>query len=154
MMAQEKPAPANPHHARSRARRFAVQALYQWQISKQEIGDIETQFEADYDMDKVDVPYLRELLRGSVERSAELETSIAPLLDRAFHEVDPVERAVLLIGAYELLYRFEIPYRVVINEAIRLAKTFGAHDSYKYINGILDKLAQKTRTTETPAALN
>lgn len=153
-MAQERPAPANPHHARSRARRFAVQALYQWQISKQDVGDIESQFLADYDMDKVDVPYLQELLRRGVERAADLEASITPLLDRPFAEVDPVERAVLLIGAYELLYRFEIPYRVVINEAIRLAKMFGAHDSYKYINGILDKLAHKTRTAEIQAALN
>jgi len=144
----------NPHHARSRARRFAVQALYQWQISKQDIGDIETQFVADYEMDKVDVPYLRELLHRSVERAGELEASLTPLLDRPFVEVDPVERSVLLIGAYELSYRCEIPYRVVINEAIRLAKLFGAHDSYKYINGILDKLAQKTRTAENPATLN
>lgn len=153
-MAQEKTTPANPHHARSRARRFAVQALYQWQISHQDIGDIESQFIADYEMEKVDVPYLQELLRRGVERAAELEAGIVPLLDRPFAEVDPVERAVLLIGAYELLYRFEIPYRVVINEAIRLAKMFGAHDSYKYINGILDRLAQKTRTTEIQTALN
>jgi N utilization substance protein B len=144
----------NGHHARSRARRFAVQALYQWQLSKQNIDDIETQFIADYEMDKVDVPYLQELLRRTVERAQDLETLISPLLDRPFAEVDPVERAVLLIGAYELTSRLDIPYRVVINEAIRLAKTFGAQDSYKYINGILDKLAHKTRTTETPAALN
>lgn len=143
-----------PHHARSRARRFAVQALYQWQMTHQDISDVESQFLADYDMGKVDVAYLQELLHRTVGHAGELEGDISPVLDRPLHGVDPVERAVLLIGAYELRYRHDIPYRVVINEAIRLAKTFGAFDSYKYINGILDKLAHRLRPAEIPAELD
>jgi len=148
------PAGAVAHHARSRARRLAVQALYQWQMTHQDIGDISAQFLADYDMDRVDVPYLRELLQRTVEEVDVLEADIGPVLDRPIRSVDPVERAILLIGAYELRYRLDIPYRAVINEAIRQAKTFGALESYKYINGILDKVAHRLRTSEAHAALD
>lgn len=143
----------NVHHARSRARRFAVQALYQWQMTHQEIDDIEAQFSADHDMQKVDMAYLHAVLHGVIDDVQSLEEAISPVLDRPIREVDPVERAILLIGAYELQYRHDVPYRVVINEAIRYAKMFGAIESYKYINGILDKLAHQLRPAESPAPM-
>ncbi len=148
------PVSAVPHQARSRARRLAVQALYQWQMTHQDIGDIASQFTADYEMDKVDVPYFKELLHRTVEEVNVLEDDVNPVLDRPIRSVDPVERAILLIGVYELRYRLDIPYRVVINEAIRQAKTFGAFESYKYVNGILDKVAHRLRASETHAALD
>lgn len=143
----QQPSPSTLFQSRSRARRYAMQALYQWQIGRQDIGDIEGQFKSDYDMSNVDVEYLHELLQAA-RRSEELEAVSAPLLDRPVRELDPVERAILLIGAYELRDRPDVPYRVVINEAVRLAKTFGALDSYKYVNGVLDKLAVQLRPRE------
>lgn len=148
------PVSAVPHQARSRARRLAVQALYQWQMTHQDIGDIAAQFLADYEMDKVDVPYFKELLHRTVEEVNTLEDDVNPVLDRPIRSVDPVERAILLIGVYELRYRLDIPYRVVINEAIRQAKTFGAFESYKYVNGILDKVAHRLRASENHAAVD
>ncbi|HLA74507.1 MAG TPA: transcription antitermination factor NusB [Gammaproteobacteria bacterium] len=137
--------------ARSKARRAAVQALYQWQVSRQDVGDIEQQFLAEQDMRKLEVPYFQELLHQVPARLDELDDYISPLLDRPLNEVDPVERAILRLGAYELGFRLDIPYRVVINEAVEIAKTFGGEEGYKYVNGILDKLAQKLRSTEIRA---
>lgn len=134
--------------ARSKARRAALQALYQWQVSGQDASDIERQFLAEQDMARLDVPYFQELLRQVPALHAELDAHLAPLLDRPLHEVDPVERAILRIGAYELKARPDVPYKVVINEAVETAKTFGGEEGYKYVNGILDKLAHTLRKTE------
>ncbi len=134
--------------ARHNARRHAVQAIYQWQLTGQEIDVIDQSFIAEHDMSNVDVDYFEELLREIPLHVHELEDHLIPVLDRAIAEVDPVERAILRIGAYELEFRLDIPYRVVINEAIELAKTFGAEHGHKYINSILDKAAQKLRATE------
>ena len=138
--------------ARSLARHKAVQALYQWQVSQQDASSIDVQFHEDQDLRKVDVAYFQELLHQIPQHLAELDAGIAPLLDRGLSEVDPVERAILRIGAYELQFRPDIPYRVVINEAIEMAKTFGGEQGHKYVNSVLDKLARKVRVTEMKAS--
>ena len=149
-----KPAPTlNPQHAKRRARRSAMQALYQWQASMQNLGDIEQQFLADQDMSKVDTQYFHELLHRIPACLDELDEVLTPLVDRPLNEIDPVERAILRIGIFELEHRPDIPYRVVLNEAIQLAKQFGATDGHKYINGILDKAAQTSRAPEIKAGL-
>lgn len=125
-----------------------VQALYQWQLSASDIGSIEAEFFADNTMTKVDTDYFRELLHAIPARMDELDEHIAPCLDRRLDELDPVSLAVLRIGAYELLFRVDIPYRVSINEAVNLARTFGPTEAHKYINGVLDKLAAGCRQVE------
>jgi N utilization substance protein B len=137
--------------ARHKARRLATQALYTWQISGQDLADIEGQYSLDHDMSKVDVEYFRELLHKVPAHLSELDEHIGPLLDRTIDEVDPVERAILRLGCYELAFRLDVPYRVVINEAVNLAKTFGADQSHKYINGVLDGVAKKLRGAEIKA---
>ena len=134
--------------ARSLARHKAVQALYQWQVSRQDANSIDAQFHEDQDLRKVDIAYFQELLHQIPQHLDELDAEIAPLLDRGLSEVDPVERVILRIGAYELQFRPDIPYRVVINEAIEMAKTFGGEQGHKYVNSVLDKLARKLRVTE------
>ncbi|MGV6989375.1 transcription antitermination factor NusB [Testudinibacter sp. P80/BLE/0925] len=126
---------------RRRARECAVQALYSWAVSKNDIAEVELGFVTDQEMKGVDMPYFRKLLQGSAEYSEELEQMLAPHLDRGTEELDPIEKAVLLMAAYELKYQADVPYKVVINEAIEVAKVFGAEESHKYINGVLDKLA-------------
>ena len=127
---------------RSRARRRALQALYQWQLAGQDLKDIEAQFGEEMDMSNVDQELFRELLYQVPQRLDVLDGQLSPLLDRALEQLDPVEKAVLRIGAYELNERMDIPARVVINEGVELAKMFGAEQSHKYINGVLDKLAR------------
>lgn len=137
---------------RTMARQRALQALYQWQQAGQDVQDIEVQFLTGQEMDRVDVPYFQELLRGVALHTDEIDQVLAPLLDRKVSELDPVERAILRMGIYELQHRLEIPYRVVINEAIELAKVFGAEQSHRYVNGVLDKVATVIRATERTAA--
>ncbi len=134
--------------ARSKARRCALQALYQWQMAGQDLVEIETQFVAEHDMAKTDVVYFQALLREVPTRLDEIDGHITPHLDRALKSLDPVELAALRIGVCELAYHPDIPYRVVINEAVELTKTFGADQSHKYINGVLDKVARALRSTE------
>ena len=141
--------------ARTNARQAAAQALYQWQVTDQSITLIEQQFEqpdwaAEWLKD-AQKKYFRELLRGVPEHLDEIDQALSQFVDRPVDAVDPVERAVLRIGTYELLYRLDMPYRVVINEAINLAKCLGADGSHKYINGILDKVAQQKRAIEIAA---
>lgn len=133
---------------RTMARRRAVQALYQWQQVGQDLAEIELQFLTEQEMDRVDVEYFKELLHAVPKHLEEVDQLLQPLLDRNIEAVDSVERAILRLGAYELKHRLEIPYRVVINEAIELAKTFGAEQSHRYINGVLDKLAPILRPAE------
>lgn len=134
---------------RSKARHYAVQALYQWQMTGQDIADIDRQFLSEQDINSFEVPFFRDLLRGVPTHLAELDEHLAPCLDRAIESVDPVERAILRLGAFELLHHPEIPYRVAINEAVELAKVFGAEQGHRYVNGVLDKLARSVRATET-----
>lgn len=136
---------------RSNARRAAVQGLYQWQMTGQDINLIEHQFLAEHDLGKTDIEYFKELLHGVPQRLHELDDYMIPLLDRSIAEIDPVERAILRIGVYELEFRPDIPYRVVINEGVELAKTFGAEHGHKYVNSILDGVARKLRKVEIEA---
>jgi len=133
---------------RSRARQYALQALYQWQMTGQDISVVEHQFLEDEELAKVDVGLFVALLRGVPTRLSHLDAALAALLDRPLEQVDPVERAVLRIGAYELMEHPDIPYRVVINEAVELAKLFGAEQGHRYVNGVLDKLAKRLRSGE------
>lgn len=126
---------------RRRARECTVQALYSWFISKNSIEQVELAFITDQDMQGVDIPYFRKLLRGAVENMDAVDAALSPHLDRAENEVDPIERSILRMAGYELKYELDVPYKVVINEAIEVAKVFGSDDSHKYINGVLDKLA-------------
>lgn len=126
---------------RRRARECAVQALYSWHISKNSVEQVELAFVTDQDLQGVDIPYFRKLLRGTVENVDAVDAALAPYLDRAEDEVDPIERSILRMSGYELKYELDVPYKVAINEGIEVAKVFGSDDSHKYINGILDKLA-------------
>ncbi len=134
--------------ARRKARRLAVQALYQWQIADTRVGEIELQFREDNDMTKVDGDYFHELLHGVPGNLAAIDGALRPVLDRPLEEVDPIERALLRLATYEFQHRLDVPYRVVINEALELAKTFGAEEGFKYVNGVLDKVARSTRPVE------
>lgn len=127
---------------------MVLQALYQWQIGGESVTEIEVQFRANNDMSKIDDGYFHELLHGIVRSASKIDTELASLLDRSLEQLDPVERAALRIGCFELMERIDVPYRVVINEGIELAKCFGGQDSHKYINGILDKLAPRLRAVE------
>ncbi len=136
---------------RSQSRRHAVQALYQWQMAGQDLGDITNQFLEEQDLQSFEVPYFQDLLYGVPKHLSELDQTLKPALDRAIESVDPVERAVLRLGAYELTYHLEVPYRVVINEAVDLAKVFGAEQGHKFVNGVLDKVAKNVRAAEVKA---
>ena len=137
---------------RSWARRCAVQALYQWQLTAQTPGQIEAHFLAEEDLQKADTAYFRELVHQIPARMAEIDTALDPLLDRPLVQVDPVERAILRIGGYELMLRPDIPYRIVLNEAVELARIFGAEQGHRFINGVLDKLARSARPVEFGAS--
>jgi transcription antitermination protein NusB len=130
------------------ARQSAMQAIYQWQMTRQDVAQIEQQFLAEQDTSRFDLEYFQELLHGVPSHLHELDGLLAPLLDRSIERVDPVERAILRLGAYELTHRPEMPFRVVINEGVELAKRFGATEGHRYINGVLDRLARQVRATE------
>ena len=134
--------------ARSKARRFVLQALYQMSLSGCSSTEVETQFFQDHDMKRVDTLFLHELLTGINASRSELEEAIKPQLDREFDELDPVEAAALFVGCYELMHRIDIPYKVCINESVELVKQFGAAESHKLINSVLDSLAGKYRPHE------
>lgn len=136
---------------RRKARHYALQALYQWHMAGASPRDIEAEFRTDYDFDVVDLEYFQALIHGVPPLVEELDASFAPLLDRAMDDLDPIERSLLRMGAYELRDRIDVPYKVVINESVALARKFGASESYKYINGVLDKLAQQMRGPEVGA---
>ena len=129
-----------------------MQALYQYRFSGDSLAQIEQQFMQDNDMKNVDVCYFREILKGIGAHQAEIEAEISAVIDRKFTELDAVEVSILQLGVYELLHRIDVPYRVVINEGVELAKVFGSEDGHKYVNSILDKLAKKHRITEQSAS--
>ncbi len=136
---------------RSRSRSLAIQALYQWQLAGQDVTAIISHFMLEQDGKKFDSDYFSELVHGVPARVDELDAALAPCVDRALESVDPVERAILRLGTYELIVHPEIPYRVVINEAVELAKVFGAEQGHRYVNGVLDKAARALRPLETAA---
>ena len=136
---------------RSKSRSLATQAIYQWQVTGDNIGEIINGFLAEHPGGDFQVDYFQDLVRGVSSQLDVLDHDLQPLLDRPVEEVDLVERAILRLGAYELAKHPEVPYRVVINEWVELAKTFGADKGHKYINGVLDKLAQTLRAVEVAA---
>ncbi|MGZ8162632.1 MAG: transcription antitermination factor NusB [Methylobacter sp.] len=137
--------------ARTNARKAAVQALYQWQMTGQTLGEIELQFLEEERLKDAQKSYFTELFHGIPKNLQALDQALTEFVDRPVDMIDPVERAILRIGAYELLHRLDMPYRVILNESINLAKCFGADGSHKYVNGILDKIAQKKREVEIKA---
>jgi len=139
-------------NARTLARECAVQALYQWQMTGENLDEIERQFVEDDRLQKAKRSYFSELLHRIPHQLAEIDAALSEFVDRPVEKIDPVERAILRIGAYELLHRLDIPCRVAINESVNLAKCFGAEDSHKYVNGILDKIARQRRGNELTTA--
>jgi len=144
---------ANPTTSRrGLARRVTVQALYQWILNETPVETLLMQFrQQDEGLGRADPDYFDELLRGVVELAPQLALELAPHLDRPMNQLDPVENAVLLVGAYELRYKPEVPWKVVVNESVNLAKTFGAEEGFKFVNGVLDKLARVARADEIKA---
>ena len=138
--------------SRRKARHYGMQALYQWQMAGASLGDIEIEFRTDYDFSRVDLEYFQALLHGVPAQLDTLEDLLTPLLDRKLDELDPIELSLLRLGMFEWVERIDVPYKVVINEAVALAKKFGATDSHKYINGVLDKAARQIRKVEVDAA--
>ena len=134
--------------SRTNARKAAVQALYQWQMTGQSLVEIERQFKEEDRLKDAQKSYFTELFHGVPKNLAEIDLALTEFVDRPVDMIDPVERAILRIGVYELINRLDMPYRVVLNEGINLAKYFGADGSHKYVNGILDKVAQQKRTVE------
>ena len=138
--------------ARRRSREFAVQGLYQWQLNATDPTLIADDLHRTKGFEQADEKHFRELLYGTVEHAEDLRSVLQPFLDRPVKELSPVEHAILLVGVYELKHHVEVPYRVVINECVELAKTFGGTDGFKYVNGVLDKLALAVRETEIKGA--
>ncbi|MES2150285.1 MAG: transcription antitermination factor NusB [Pseudomonadota bacterium] len=150
----EKIAHANPSKNRTprhRAREFALQGLYQWLLNNEDATTVVNNIRAAHGFEKADADHFAALLYGAIKDSVALREAFAPLIDRSVAELSPIEHGVLLIGAYELKYNLDIPYRVVINEAVELTKSFGGIDGHKYVNGVLDKLAPKLRGDEVAA---
>jgi N utilization substance protein B len=135
---------------RTRARRLAMQALYQWDLSAGTLSEIEQQFLEDEDFSKADKDYFHELLHQVPAQLDKVEQAFTSYLDRPLSEIDPVERALLRMASYELMARIDVPYKVIINESVNLAKKFGAEQAYKYINGVLDQVARRLRAVEHP----
>lgn len=146
-MTAQKPNPAQ----RRKARKLAMQGLYQWHIAEQSITQIEAEFLTDNDMAKVDQAYFSEVLRGVAAEKSELDSHIEKHVDRALKDLTPVELAILRMGAYEFVHRIDVPYKVIINEGVELSKTFGANEAHRFVNGVLDKLAQDLRVPEVTA---
>lgn len=134
--------------ARKKARQLAMQAIYQWQVTKDAPPTIESQFLADNDISQFDVTYFKQLLHGIISKIEDLDQQLGPLLDRSLQEITPVELAILRLSAFELAYVVDVPYRVIINEGIELAKKFGSTDGHKFVNGVLDRLSKRLRAQE------
>lgn len=149
-----------PHHnrqhgvdpvLRTRARRRALQAVYAWQMSGADVREVVAQFAHEQAREIADLAYFEDLVYGVGRYVAELDAALAPHLDRAIDDVDPIERAALRIAAYELKHRIDVPYRVVLNEAVETVKRFGSEHGHTYVNGVLDRLAAEAREVEMRA---
>jgi transcription antitermination protein NusB len=149
-MKHPRPDGVDPH-ARSRARRRALQAVYAWQLSHTAINKVIDQFQNEQDMEVADQEYFEDLVRGVEANLGTLDEALSHFLDRDIAQVDPIERAVLRIAAYELRHRIDVPYRVVINEAIETTKRFGSEHGHTFVNGVLDHAAAQWRATEAQA---
>jgi N utilization substance protein B len=151
----EKSVHANPNKSRTprhRAREFALQGLYQWLLNNEDAGAIDGHIRQAHGFDKADAEHFDVLLHGAIRQAPTLRSGLSPLIDRPIDQLSPVEHAALLIGAYELSHHLEIPYKVVINEAVELTKSFGGIDGHKYVNGVLDKFAAQVRAAEVDDA--
>ena len=137
--------------SRRRSRELALQGLYQWQLAGKDATIIAAELAEAEDFGKSDVGYFRTLLNGAIDNAPKLEAEMEPFLDRPVGELSPIERGILLLGGYELMRELEVPYRVVINEAVELAKVYGGTDGHKFVNGVLDKLAGRLREIEVRA---
>lgn len=138
--------------ARSKARHFIMQALYQWHMSGNSLNVIEAEFHTDNNMSKVDTAYFHEILHGVPANLSATDEDFKPFLKGlTIDQLDPITLALLRMGSYEMRHRIDVPYKVVINEAVNLAKKFGATDSHKFINGVLDRVAEKLRAVEVNA---
>jgi N utilization substance protein B len=146
------PRRVNPRSARRRSRVLALQGLYQWLITRGEPAAIEEHLREHDDFTRLDREHFDALLHGCIAEAAALDARLAPHIDRRAELLSPVEHAVLMIGAYELLHCADIPYRVVINEAVELAKSFGGTDGHRFVNGVLDKACAELRPAEVAAA--
>jgi len=134
--------------ARRRSREFAVQGLYQWLLAGTDAATIGAQLGSAPGFGQADREHFNTLVKGVIQDASALDAQLIPYIDRPSAELSPIEHAVLLVGAYELTHHFEIPYRVIINEAVEVTKTFGGTDGYKYVNGVLDRLAVQLRAAE------
>ena len=141
-----------PKSTRRRSREVALQGLYEWLISGADSGVIEAHMREQEGFDKCDTVHFDALLHGCINEAADLDAVLARHVDRKTTELSPIEHGVLMIGAYELGHCIDIPYKVAINEAVELAKSFGGTDGHKYVNGVLDKAAAELRPAEVEAA--
>ncbi len=146
-------APQPPRSARRRARELALQGVYAWLVrggeSLQDAGEIEAHMRDEDEFDQADAVWFKTLLHGAMREAPALRLKFAPFVDRPVAELSPIEHGILLIGSFELIHHIEVPYRVTINEAVELAKSFGGTDGFKFVNGVLDKLAAEVRSPET-----
>ena len=150
--AEKADKPAKPKSARRRSREIALQGLYEWLVSGTDAGVIDAHMRDQEGFDKADRGHFDALLHGCITEAADLDAVLAKFVDRKTTELSPVEHGVLMIGAYELKHCVDIPYKVAINEAVELAKSFGGTDGHKYVNGVLDKAAGDLRATEVKAS--
>lgn len=142
------PKSARGSRARSIARKLAMQALYQWQLTGQTAAELRNQYLEDEGSAGVDRDHFAELVNGCIEKQKAIKDGLSAFLDRPVAQLDPIETAVLMVGMYELNHRIDVPYRVVINEAVDLTKRFGATDAHKYVNAVLDRAAREIRAAE------
>ena len=136
---------------RRRAREFALQGIYQWQYTGDPASQVLKNLSELEDFTEADLEFLGEQLRGTIAEAASLREKIEPLADRKWQDLSPIERGILMLAGWELMHKQDIPYRVTINEAIELGKTFGGTDGHKYVNGVLDRLAADVRADEVAA---
>lgn len=134
--------------ARHKARCLALQAIYQWEINHDSLASLQQQFLSNFNPNKIDKEYFLSLIQGVIENPEKIDAKMLPFLDRKIQELNKIELAILRLAIFELKDRPDVPYKVVINEALQLAKSYGSEDGYKYVNGILDKVAQKIRKNE------
>lgn len=133
---------------RRKARKLALQAIYQWQLNPESVATIEAQYLTEANAKKIDLEYFSALLRGVIINVAAIDEAMSQAVDRKINELNPIELAALRLAIFELLFHLEVPVKVVINESLEIVKTFGSVDGYKYVNGVLDKLAQGIRKEE------
>lgn len=153
MQASVQKKPAKCKSRRRIAREFVLQGIYQWRLAGGSVGSIEEQLRQVKGFIRADEQFFTNLIEGVLNNVSSLEETIQPFLDRSLAELSPVEYAILLLSTYELTHFLEVPYRAIINEAIELARTYGGSDGYKYVNGVLDKLAVKLRAVEIASKL-